>query len=169
MPQWLSVTIIAAVVVAIGYGMWHGWRRRLHASAAAVPALPAAPDDLGAIRLGPLEATYVSSTTAGDWLDRVSAHGLGARSAAQVEVHDTGVLVRRPGAADVFVPAGLLSSVRTAPGMAGKFVGGEGLVVLTWTPSPGHALDTGLLVRHRAERPRLVQAVQGLITQGEAA
>ena len=48
-----------------------------------------APDDLGATRLGPLEATYVSSSTTGDWLDRVAAHDLGSRSAAQVEVLTT--------------------------------------------------------------------------------
>lgn len=169
MPTWASVLVLVAIVALIGYGMWHGWRRRTRVTAEGVPALPAVPDDLGAVRLGPLEATYVSSTTHGDWLDRVSAHDLGARSAASVEVRDGGVLLRRRGAADVFVPAAALRSVGTAPGMAGKFVGGEGLVVLTWAPADGRALDTGLLVRHRAERPRLIEAVQGLIPKKAAA
>ncbi len=47
--------------------------------------------------------------------------------------------------------------------VAGKFVGGEGLVVLTWDSGADRTLDTGLLVRHRSERPALVQAVQTLI------
>lgn len=169
MPTWLSVTILAAFVALVGLGMWHGWRRRARESAAAVPALPAVPGDLGATRLGPLEATYVSSTTSGDWLDRVAAHDLGARSAAEVEVHDSGVLLRRRGAANVFVPAASLRAVGTAPGIAGKVVGGDGLVVLTWTAGADRLLDTGLLVRHRAERPRLVAAVEALIPAGEAA
>jgi hypothetical protein len=167
MPDWVSYTILGVVAALAAWGMWHGWRRRARASAAAVPALPAVPGDLGATRLGPLEATYVSSTTAGDWLDRVAAHDLGNRSAAQVEVHDAGVLLRRRGAADVFVPVDRLRAVGTAPGMAGKFVGGEGLVVLTWAPGPDRVLDTGLLVRHRQDRPALVAAVRALIPQPE--
>lgn len=168
MREWASISAFAVILVLAGWGMWHGWGRRVRASAAAVPAIPAVPDELGATRLGPLEATYVSSTTAGDWLDRVSAHDLGARSAAEVEVHDTGVLLRRRGATDVFVPADRLRAVGTAPGIAGKFVGGDGLVVLTWESGADRMLDTGLLVRHRSERPALVQAVQALIP-GEAA
>ena len=168
MPIWASVTILVAVVGAAGWGMWHGWQRRVRSSVAAIPELPAAPDELGASRLGPLEATYVSSTTAGDWLDRVAAHDLGSRSAAQVEVRDAGVLLRRQGAADVFIPAAGLRAVGTAPGMAGKFVGGDGLVVLTWTPVDGTVLDTGLLVRHRADRPTLIHAVEALIPQEAA-
>ncbi len=163
MREWASISVFAVILVLAGWGMWRGWGRRVRASAAAVPAIPAVPDELGATRLGPLEAIYVSSTTAGDWLDRVSAHDLGARSAAEVEVHDTGVLLRRRGATDVFVPADRLRAVGTAPGIAGKFVGGDGLVVLTWESGADRMLDTGLLVRHRSERPALVQAVQALI------
>lgn len=170
MPVWASIVILVVVAAAAGWGMWLGWRRRVRASTVAVPAIPAVPDDLGATRLGPLEATYVSSTTAGDWLDRVAAHDLGSRSAAQVEVHDAGVLLRRRGAADLFVPADRLRTVGTTPGMAGKFMGRDGLVVLTWD-SGDRVLDTGLLVRHRSQRPALVQAVQALIPglRGEVA
>jgi hypothetical protein len=168
MPEWADIVILIGVAALAGWGMWHGWRRRARASADAVPAVPAVPDDLGATRLGPLEATYVSSTTTGDWLDRVAAHDLGNRSAAQVEVHDTGVLLRRRGATDVFVPAARLRTVGTAPGMAGKFMGGDGLVVLTWDTGADRLLDTGLLVRHRDERPALVAAVQALIVREAA-
>ena len=168
MPEWASISIFVVLLALAGWGMWRGWRRRARESAAAVPAIPAVPDELGATRLGPLEATYVSSTTAGDWLDRVAAHDLGNRSAAQVEVHDAGVLLRRRGATDVFVPAARLRAVATAPGMAGKFMGGEGLVVLTWDTDTDRVLDTGLLVRHRTQRPALVEAVRALIPQAAA-
>jgi hypothetical protein len=47
-------------------------------------------------------------------------------------------------------------------------MGGESLVVLTWETGADRVLDTGLLVRHRNERPALVAAVQALIP-GEAA
>ena len=168
MPEWVSIAVYVMLLALVGWGMWRGWQRRVRSSALAVPAIPGVPDDLGATLLGPLEATYVSSTTAGDWLDRVAAHDLGNRSAAQVEVHDAGVLLRRRGATDVFVPARRLRAVGTAPGMAGKFVGGQGLVVLTWETGADRVLDTGLLVRHRAERPALVAAVRGLIAGAAA-
>ena len=167
MPTWLSVTILVLVLVLAFWGMRAGWRRRERRSATAVPRVPAPPTDLGTARTEALEATYVSSTTAGDWLDRVSTHDLGVRSAAEVQVFDAGVLVRRAGAEDVFVPADQVRAVGTAPGMAGKFMGRDGLVVLTWAPDAAPAaaplLDTGLLVRHRADRPRLVDAVRSLV------
>lgn len=167
MPTWLSVTILVVVLALAFWAMREGWRRRVRRSAATVPTVPGAPAELGSARTEPLEATYVSSTTAGDWLDRVNAHDLGVRSAAQVQVFDSGVLVRRSGAADVFVPATQVRGVGTASGMAGKFMGRDGLVVLTWAPevdaADGPLLDTGLLVRHRADRPRLVDAVRTLV------
>jgi hypothetical protein len=161
----VSVTILVLVVVLVLAGMWLGWRGRRRRSATVVPALPTAPADLGAARLGPLDAVYVSTTRAGDWLDRVSAHGLGVRSPATVGVFDAGVRIGRTGAPDVFVPAGALRGATTAPGMAGKFVGGDGLVVLTWQADPDdpRGLDTGLRPRHAADRPRLVEAVAALI------
>ena len=170
MPTWLSVTILALVLALVYWGMRQGWRRRERVSATTVPQVPAAPTELGTARTEPLEATYVSSTTAGDWLDRVSTHDLGVRSAAQVQVYDAGVLVRRNGAEDVFVPAAQVRSVGTASGMAGKFMGRDGLVVLTWAPdaapADGPRLAPGLLVRHRADRPRLVEAVRTLVPAG---
>ena len=168
MSTWASIALWVVLLLVAFWAMWRGWLRRARVSEAAVPAIPAVPDHLGATRLGPLEATYVSSTTAGDWLDRVAAHDLGNPGAAQVEVHDTGVLLRRRGATDLFVPAARLRDVGTAPGMAGKFMGGEGLVVLTWDTGADRLLDTGVLVRHRDERPALVAAVRALIP-GEAA
>lgn len=167
MPRWLSVTILLVLLLLALWAMRQGWRRRERRSATTVPAVPGAPAELGTARTEPLEATYVSSTTAGDWLDRVNAHDLGVRSPAEVQVFDAGVLVRRTGAADVFVPAAQVRAVGTASGMAGKFVGRDGLVVLTWAPDTGAPdgalLDTGLLVRHRADRPRLVDAVRTLV------
>src|SRR4051812_50078033 len=103
-----------------------GWRARTRRSSALVPDLPTAPADLGAERLGPLDATYVSTTRAGDWLDRVTAQGLGVRSPAQVTVYDAGVRIARQGAGDLFVPAAAVRGATRAPGMAGEGGGGGG-------------------------------------------
>ena len=167
MPPWLSVTLMSVLAVVALSAMAVGWRHRVRATAD-VPAPPAVPaeDALGAARTAELAATYVSTTRAGDWLDRVGAHGLGVRSAATVQVRDAGVVVRRRGAPDVFVPRGSLRAVGTSGGMAGKVVGGEGLVVLTWAPDPAtdaRGLDTGLRLRHAHEADQLLSATTDLI------
>ncbi|AEE46109.1 hypothetical protein [Cellulomonas fimi] len=165
MRPWVSVVVLVLVAVLALWGMRAGWLGRRRRTEGLVPQLPVAPDDLGPARFGPVEAVYVSTTRAGDWLDRVAAHDLGVRSPAQVSVHDAGVLVSRTGATDVFVPAPTLRGAGTAPGIAGKVVGKDGLVVLTWQPHPDdpRGLDTGLRTRHAADRPLLVAAAAALV------
>ncbi len=173
LPVAVGIWIVLAVVLLAV--MWFGWRGRSRRGRALVTTLPSRPDDaaLGAARTQPVDAVYVSSTTAGDWLDRVASHDLGFRSKATVQVFDGGVVVGRAGAEDVFVPAADVVEAKTAPGMAGKFVGKDGLVVVTWRLAPSGAkstadggdvvtLDTGLRTRHAADRPLLVDAVNAL-------
>jgi len=164
---WVVIGVVLLLLVLTG-------RRRLAArTRRTVPVPPAAPDDLGALRLGPVDATYVSSTLAGDWLARVGAHSLGDRATARVTVHDAGVLVERDGAPDVFAPTATLRGAGLAPGMAGKFVGTDGLVVVTWEDParddvPAVVLDTGLRTQHATDRARLVDAVRHLMTSAPA-
>jgi hypothetical protein len=163
--QAVSTLVLVLVVLLAFWGMRAGWQALTRRSAAFVTSLPAAPTELGAARLAPVEATYVSTTRAGDWLDRVTAQGLGVRSPAQVAVFDAGVQIARQGATDLFVPATTLRGASGAPGMAGKVVGGEGLVVLTWQADPAdpRGLDTGLRPKHAADRERLLAALETLI------
>ncbi|ACZ30733.1 hypothetical protein Xcel_1710 [Xylanimonas cellulosilytica DSM 15894] len=162
---WILLGVLLLIVVL-------GGRRKLAQRTGqlvpAPPAVPADPAELGTARLGPVQATYVSTTLAGDWLARVGAHGLGDTATAQVWVHDAGVLVERTGAPAVFLPVTTLRGAGLAPGMAGKYVGADGLVVLSWlAPSDGRvramALDTGLRTRYAADRSRIVDAVRHLL------
>ncbi|WP_029287321.1 hypothetical protein [Cellulomonas sp. HZM] len=168
--QAASVAGLVVLVALAWWGMWKGWQHRGRATQDAVRELPAVPVDLGPARLGPIEATYVSTTRSGDWLDRVVARDLGTRSPASVSVHDEGVLIARTGAHDVYVPAATVRGAALGPGIAGKVVGGEGLVVLTWQPDPQErrGIDTGLRPRHAHDRELLVQAVQGLTDRAVA-
>jgi hypothetical protein len=164
MPPAVTLTLLLAAGAAALWGMRTGWQHRGQRTAAAVPDLPAVPsaDDpaLGAALTSPLEATYVSSTVSGDWLERVVARDLGVRSAAVVQVFEAGVRIERPGARDLFLPAASLRGAGTSPGMAGKYVGGQGLVVLTWQPPGAATLDTGLRLRRSADREPLLAAVR---------
>jgi hypothetical protein len=167
---WVVLGIALLLLVLVG-------RRRLASrNRTDVPTPPQVPADLGAVRLEPLDATYVSSTLAGDWLARIGAHTLGDRARARVSVHDAGVLIERDGTTPVFAPTDALHGIGLAPGMAGKYVGADGLVVLTWdVPArdeepdvPAVRLDTGLRTRYATDRSRVVDAVRHLMTSAPA-
>ncbi|MHA7133040.1 PH-like domain-containing protein [Oerskovia turbata] len=166
---WVFIGLVLLGIVFVGL------KRLTTRTAQTVPAPPAVPDgDLGEVLAGPVDMIYVSSTLAGDWLARVGAHRLGFRSNATVTVRRAGVLIERQGAPDLFVAASALEAVSLAPGMAGKFVGEDGLVVLTWTvPAAGAApatrLDTGLRTPLAPERATLLNAVRELVPAADSA
>lgn len=162
----VTIAVLLALGLLVLWSMRRGWRSRGASTAAEVPELPATPAEglRGAPVTEPMEATYISSTRAGDWLDRVVAHDLGVRSAAQAQVFERGVLLARRGAPDVWVPSQSLRSVGTTSGMAGKYVGGDGIVVLTWAlAGDERGLDTGVRPRRAKDRTRLLEAARDLI------
>jgi hypothetical protein len=157
---WVAVL---AVLVALAYtGMWKGWRNR----AARQSDLPEPRWlELGgfAAEYGTVDGTYVSTTTAGNWLDRVTAHELGTISdvtlAAEV---GQSLLVIRPGARSFKIGAADLIGVRRERGIAGKVREKDGLVVITWRLGSAE-LDTGIRPDHRADGERIEELVSGLM------
>ncbi|WP_028048404.1 hypothetical protein [Cellulomonas sp. URHD0024] len=161
----LAVIILIGMVVVALVVMRAGWNARARRTAVFVPSLPVVPSELGRSLFGPVPVVYISTTRAGDWLERITANGLGGRSRAEVEVFDAGVRMARAGAPDLFVPTTDLRDVTVSPGIAGKVVGGDGIVVVTWQASPDdpRGVDTGLRPRHHADRDQLVNAIAPLI------
>ena len=158
--QVVAVLVAVVLVPLVWWLMWLGWRGRVRRQSD-LEAPPGAPEGFSADLLDGVEAVYVSTTVAGQYLERVAPHGLGVRSTALVQVGRDGALLARQGAPDVFIPRAALLGVRLERGMVGKVVDRDGLVVLTW--SLGEAtLDTGLRLRHRADRARVVEAVAAL-------
>ena len=151
---------LALVPIAWGL-MWLGWRRRGRAQSDLPAPRPVetAPAGVG------FEGVYVSTTTHGDWLDRVVVHGLGVRSAVTAHVGPDGVALVRQGAPSVFVPAGDVVDVGRTAGMAGKFVEADGLAVVTWQLGP-RTVDTGIRLRRPADTQAFVDAVRALAPAG---
>lgn len=170
----IALLVLLAIFLVL-YVTLIGRRRLAQRTTTLVPRPPVVPgtDQTGAhqtgpVRFGPLEAVYVSTTLHGDWLARVGAHGLGDRSNSLVSVHDGGVLIEREGADDLWVPVHTIRSAGLAPGMAGKYVGADGLVVLTWAVPEADdvaaaLVDTGLRTRRAEDRGALVDAVRYLL------
>ena len=97
-----------------------------------------------------LTGRYHGSTTAGQWLDRIVAHGLGTRSRVELTLTDAGLDVVRPGATDFFVPAAQLREARLDKGIAGKVLTEGGLLVVTWAHGD-RLIDSGFRSDHAAE------------------
>ncbi|WP_406256835.1 hypothetical protein [Streptomyces nigra] len=133
------------------------WRGTLQGD---LPVLPSAPDDPGPARLS-MSGRYHGSTTAGQWLDRIVAHGLGTRSRAELTLTDAGLDVVRPGAADFFVPADRLRGARLDKGIAGKVLTEGGLLVVTWAHGD-RLIDSGFRSDHAAEHTAWVDALNSM-------
>ncbi|MFI6684396.1 hypothetical protein [Streptomyces sp. NPDC050485] len=156
------------------------WRGRLQSD---LPALPARPSPAAALDGGgkpplhgmpetPGEATlklsgrYHGSTTAGQWLDRIVAHGLGVRSKAELTLTDAGLDVVRPGANDFFVPADRLREARLDKGIAGKVLTEGGLLVVTWQHGD-RLIDSGFRSDRAEQHTAWVEAINSMTETSE--
>ncbi|MFE9002033.1 hypothetical protein ACFYOY_07840 [Streptomyces sp. NPDC007875] len=145
------------LVIALVYWlMREGWKWR-GTLQGDLPELPQAPSEPGDPRFT-MSGRYHGSTTAGQWLDRIVAHGLGTRSRVELTLTDQGVSVVRPGAQDFFIPAAQLRGARLDKGIAGKVLAEGGLLVITWQLGE-KLIDSGFRSDHAAEHPAWVDAL----------
>jgi hypothetical protein len=141
LPEWaLPVAVLFGLLLLAYLAMWLGWRRRgrKHDLPPLVPAPQVA--DLPPARLQG-GARYFGTTVSGDWLDRVVARGLGARSSARISLSREGLDVIRL-AGSFRIPATMLRGARHDQGIAGKVVPPHGVLIVTWQHGD-HLLDTG--------------------------
>ncbi|MFH9979651.1 hypothetical protein ACH4ND_10445 [Streptomyces sp. NPDC017179] len=134
------------------------WRATLQGD---LPELPDAPEEPGPATLT-MTGRYHGSTTAGQWLDRIVARGLGTRSRAELTLTDAGLDVVRPGADDFFVPAARLRGARLDKGIAGKVLTEGGLLVVTWEHGD-RLIDSGFRSDRAAEHTAWVEALNSMI------
>ncbi|MDH6702376.1 hypothetical protein [Streptomyces sp. MAA16] len=157
---------LALFVALVYWLMREGWKWR-GTLQGDLPELPTAPDTPGAARLT-MSGRYHGSTTAGQWLDRIVAHGLGTRSRAEVTLTDAGLDVVRPGARDFFVPLDRLREARLDKGIAGKVLTEGGLLVVTWEHGD-RLIDSGFRSDRAAEHTEWVDALNQMINKTEGA
>ncbi|GAB3756520.1 hypothetical protein GCM10027591_05750 [Zhihengliuella somnathii] len=162
-PAVLATLATCAVLVLL---VLLGWRHRLRRQGDVAPP-ESAPAELSE-PWATVPGQYVSTTTAGDWLDRIAVHGLGFKANGTLTVHPEGLLYARDGAPDVFVPAAGVTSVRRESGMAGKFVERDGLIVVEWQLG-NRAVDTGFRPRFADDSTAAVAAVDMILAARTAA
>ncbi|MET9791209.1 hypothetical protein [Streptomyces canus] len=155
---------LALFVALVYWLMREGWKWR-GTLQGDLPELPTAPDDPGPARLG-MSGRYHGSTTAGQWLDRIVAHGLGTRSRVELTLTDAGLDVVRPGATDFFIPRAALREAVLGKGIAGKVLTEGGLLVVTWAHGE-RLIDSGFRSDHAAEHTDWVDAINSMINKTE--
>jgi hypothetical protein len=152
----IGLLIFIALVYWLMRQGWK-WRGSLQSD---VPELLAVPERQGTVKLT-MSGRYHGSTSAGQWLDRIVAHGLGARSRVELTLTDAGLEVVRPGGGDFFVPAASLREARLDKGIAGKVLAEGGLLIVTWEHG-GRLLDSGFRSDRSAEHTAWVTAIISL-------
>ncbi|MCG7526287.1 hypothetical protein MHW47_17780 [Streptomyces sp. OfavH-34-F] len=157
---------LVVLVVLVYWLMRQGWKWRGNLQSD-LPAPASTPEGFAdGAKLLTLTGRYHASTTAGQWLDRIVAHGLGTRSRVELTLTAEGLDVVRPGAADFFVPAADLRGARTEKALAGKVLPEGGLLVVTWALGD-QLIDSGFRSDHAAEHPAWVDAVNHLTSTTE--
>ncbi|MEU0133725.1 hypothetical protein ABZ172_06785 [Streptomyces sp. NPDC006296] len=158
------ISWVLALVVLVAFVYWlmrQGWKWR-GSLQSGLPGLPATPEGFeDGEKLLTLTGRYHASTTAGQWLDRIVAHGLGTRSRTELTLTAQGLDVVRPGAADFFVPAAALREARLDKALAGKVLPEGGLLVITWAHGD-RLIDSGFRSDRAAEHRAWVDAVNRL-------
>ena len=150
-----------ALAVGLYALMLKGWRSRQRRQGD-LPAPPPGPADPGAVLVGATPGLFVGTTYAEHWLDRVAVHGLGHRAAGWLTVAGTGVLIEREGQDDLHLAYGDLVSAEPGDALAGKFVGRDGMLLLTWRLG-GHLLTSGFRADDHSTHRRLADAVTAAI------
>jgi hypothetical protein len=140
------------------------WRGTLQSD---LPELPGMPDEPGEAKLT-MSGRYHGSTTAGQWLDRIVARGLGTRSRAELTLTEAGVDVVRPGAGDFFIPREALRGARLDKGIAGKVLTEGGLLIVTWQHGE-RLIDSGFRSDHAAEHTEWADTLNHMIHKTEGA
>lgn len=151
---------LALFVALVYWLMREGWKWRATLQGD-LPELPLAPGEPGPARLE-TAGRYHGSTTAGQWLDRIVARGLGTRSRVELTLTDAGLDVVRPGAGDFFIPAHALREARLDKGIAGKVLTEGGLLVVTWAHGD-KLIDSGFRSDRAAEHDDWVAALNQMI------
>lgn len=120
-----------------------GWRNRGRRQES-IGGFPVAPDDPGKVVLGPDGGLYVGSTLAPSWQDRIAVGDYGDRATTAVIGYESGILLRRKGATEIWIPVESITAVRTERGLAGKVMTADGLLVIRWLLPSGTEIDSGI-------------------------
>ncbi len=154
----LTLVVLGCLLLAV-WGMRVGWRRRARSQSVLVPPFPQVPEEPGGLLLPEAPGLYVSTTTAGNWQDRIVTRGVGLRGRAVLRRYAGGVEVDRAGAPGFWIPVESIVDVRRASAIAGKVMGTDSLLVITWRLGDVE-LDTGFRGDDHGDYPQWMESLR---------
>jgi hypothetical protein len=158
----LTVTVLVVIVLAL-LGMRRGWRNKAKRQDA-IPAPAPIPAAAAPVVVEAVEGSYLASTTADQWLDRVVVHSLGVPSQAAITVRADGLAIERSGEPDFFIAKSDLRAVRLDRGIAGEVYEAGSVLILTWQLGDV-LLDTGFRAQQTQDQISLATAAKTLLGQ----
>ncbi|HJQ45812.1 MAG TPA: transporter [Amycolatopsis sp.] len=164
MERILLVLLVLAIFLLAVWGMRVGWRRKARSQSARVLPFPEVPAEPGEAQLE-ADGLYVSTTTAGNWQDRIVTRGMGLRGRAVLRRYPHGVEVDRAGAPGFWIPAESVVDVKRASAIAGKVMGSDSLLVIRWRCGEVE-LDTGFRGDDHGVYPQWMESLGNEIKGG---
>ena len=153
----LALTLGTVAFAAVFYLlMLKGWRGRQQRQA----ELPAPPVALGRapVLVGSVPGFFVGTVTDRSWLDRVAVHDLCVRAKADLWLATDGVHLERDGLDELFFPYAAVLSAQPGDRLAGKVMGRDGLLILTWRLG-GQTLHSAFRATDHSAHARLALAI----------
>jgi hypothetical protein len=142
--------------------MLRGWRSRQRRQGD-LPAPPAPPAVAAPVVVPAVSGFWVGTTSEHDWLDRIAVHGLGDRAKSALTVRDDGVHVDRDGLPHLWLPFDAVVHAEPGDALAGKYMGRDMLLLLTWRLG-GRTLLSGFRADSHAEHARLAEVICARLT-----
>jgi hypothetical protein len=137
--------------------MLRGWRSRQRRQGD-LPAPPAPPAVTAEVLVPAVPGFWVGTTSEHDWLDRIAVHGLADRAKAELEVRTDGVHVQRDAMPALWMPFDALVHAGTGDALAGKYMGRDMLLVLTWRLG-ARTLLSGFRADEHAQNVHLAEVI----------
>lgn len=167
--QVTSRTILTfAVIAIIALAIW-GLRRAWLGKAAEFAALPAPASTLPttATALTPAyPARFAGTTVSGQWLKRVTVHGLGTPRGITASVYREGIYLTDDANFSLWLALESITGLRAGRGIAGDVVEPDGMVILTWKLGE-QLLDTGLRISRHEDHQNFYLAAKDLLKVSE--
>lgn len=156
-----TVTLATILVVLILLGIYFGRRNRTKRQQHLAAPTEVPTQLLDREPVAAIEGIYVTTVLGDQLLERITAHRLGNRSEAQIEIHPAGVVILRVGEPNFFIPVAQLTGVTTVSGIAGKFVEKDGIVAISWNLDATE-VTTGLRTETVTDHQTLRNALDSL-------
>lgn len=160
------VALLALGVASVFYLLATGNRKKTAAQADVIGTLLTIPTEPGAVLRGPDTGLYLGSTIAPSWQNRVTVGDIGDRASSVLTEFETGILIARQGASDLWIPRESITAVRTERGIAGKVMTADGVLAIRWVLPSGTEIDTGVRADDKTIYPGWVSAFAGTHDSG---